>query len=49
MEGVRRVVDWLDRRGQIEDADTCPAYDAIIDAWERLGSCMVDELAHLDL
>ena len=47
VDGVRRVVDWLDEHDQIENSDDHPFYDRVIKAWERLGEDMGDVLADL--
>jgi nucleoside-diphosphate-sugar epimerase len=47
-EGACRVIDWLRAHGGFEDSDAHPFYDRIIDAWERLGAEMAQELAALD-
>jgi nucleoside-diphosphate-sugar epimerase len=49
MEGVRRVVAWLDEHGGIENSDDYPFYDRIIAAWERLGKSMALDLGDLDI
>ena len=49
LEGVRRVVDWLDEHGKIDSSDEPAFYDRILDAWERFGVKMVQELADLDI
>jgi len=36
LEGVGRIVAWLDERDRIHDQDEPAVYDAIIKAWERL-------------
>lgn len=45
VKGVRRVVDWLDAYGDIDDSDDYPEYDQIVDAWQRLSERMKRELA----
>lgn len=35
--GVRRIVDWLDARGRINDADEPVFYQRLLDAWQSLG------------
>jgi hypothetical protein len=47
VDGVRRIVDWLDAHGQIESSDDHPFYDRVVAAWERLGENMADELTDL--
>lgn len=49
VEGVRRIVAWLDERNLINSRDEPPTYDKIIDAWEHSGAEMANELAHLDV
>jgi len=47
LEGVRRIVAWLDEHDQIENSDEHPFYDRVIAAWERLGNNMASDLADL--
>ena len=47
IEGVKRVVNWLDEHNQIENSDNHPFYDRVISAWERFGENMGKELADL--
>ena len=47
VDGVRRVVEWLDEHGQIENSNDHPFYDRVIKAWERLGEDMGGVLADL--
>ena len=35
--GVRRIVDWLDARDRINDADEPAFYQRLLDAWQSLG------------
>lgn len=49
VDGVRRVVKWLDEHNQIENSDNHPFYDKVISAWERLGNNMCKELSSFDL
>jgi len=49
VEGVRRVVAWLDEHGGIENSDDRPFCDGVIEAWERLGESMAGDLADLDI
>jgi hypothetical protein len=49
VEGVRRVVDWLDEHGKIDSSDEPAFYDRMLDTWKRLGAKMVQELAGLDI
>ncbi len=48
VDGVRRIVKWLDDNGRIPSADTAPWYDRIIAAWERHGAGMATELRDAD-
>jgi nucleoside-diphosphate-sugar epimerase len=48
VEGVRRVVDWLDAHSTVEDVETPPFYDRLLDAWDRLGTDLTRELGALD-
>ena len=43
-EGLKRCVKWLEEHGGFEDSDNYPFYDRIIEAWERLGGRMAEEL-----
>ena len=47
VEGVRRVVAWLDEHGKIKNSDDFPFYDRIIEAWQELGEGMKRGLADL--
>lgn len=47
VEGVRRIVAWLDAHGQIADSDADPHDDRIVAAWERLGAGMAADLVDL--
>lgn len=38
VEGVRRIVDWLDVRGRIHDEDEPEIYDKIIERWRYLST-----------
>lgn len=49
VEGVRRVVAWLDEHGGIENSDDHPFYDRIIEAWERVGESVALDLTDLDI
>jgi nucleoside-diphosphate-sugar epimerase len=40
-EGVRRMVDWLDERGQIDNSDLDPYEDRVIAAWRGLEKGML--------
>ncbi len=44
-DGVRRIVNWLDERELISDADEPAFYSALLDAWQRTGTGMVNDLA----
>jgi len=48
LDGVRRIVTWLDEHGKVPPADTAPWYDRIVAAWERYGVGMADELRDAD-
>jgi nucleoside-diphosphate-sugar epimerase len=39
-EGARRVIAWREAHGGFESSDDHPFYDAILTAWERLGTEM---------
>lgn len=43
-EGARRIYETLDRAGRIEDSDTDPHDDRIIDVWRRHAERMVEEM-----
>lgn len=45
VDGVRRVVKWLDEHDQIENSGNHPFYDKVISTWERLGEDMCKELS----
>jgi len=45
--GFARVVAWLDAHGAIADADSEPAYDAIISAWREMSQALVDRVTPL--
>ena len=45
VEGMRRSVKWLDEHGRIPPCEGFPWYDEIIEAWDRHGSQMSDELS----
>jgi len=49
VEGVRRVVAWLDEHEKIENSDGYRFYDRIIEAWQELGENMKRGLSDLDL
>lgn len=38
VEGVRRIVDWLDAHGRIHDKDEPEIYDKIIERWRHLST-----------
>jgi len=44
-EGARRVIAWQEGHGGFQESDSVPFYDAILDAWQRLGVAMAEELA----
>ena len=48
-EGARRVIAWQEMHGGFENSDDFPFYDAILEAWARLGEAMARELQSLDL
>lgn len=48
-EGASRVIGWLEAHRGFESCDQYPFYDRIIEAWQRLGREMADELADLGL
>jgi len=48
VEGVRRIVAWLDGHGGIENSDDYPFYDQIIAAWERSCANMKSALTDLE-
>jgi nucleoside-diphosphate-sugar epimerase len=45
--GIRRVVAWLDARGQITGADEPEFYARLLDAWTAAGSALTHQLAEL--
>jgi hypothetical protein len=47
IDGVKRVVDWLDKHNQIENSDNHSFYDRVISTWERFGDNMAKELVDL--
>ncbi len=48
-EGARRVIAWQEAYGGFANSDDFPFYDAILAAWERLGTHMAADLKALDL
>ena len=40
-EGVRRMVNWLDERGQIDNSDLDPYEDRVIAAWKGVEKSML--------
>jgi len=48
VDGVRRVVTWLEAHGGFENVQEPPFYDRLIDAWERMGTDMTREFASFD-
>jgi nucleoside-diphosphate-sugar epimerase len=47
-EGARRVIAWQEAHGGFEDSYAHPYYDAILAAWERLGTDMAGDLADMN-
>ncbi len=45
VEGVRRMVAWLDEHGRIENSDDHPFEDRLIAAWEKSGDALAAELS----
>jgi nucleoside-diphosphate-sugar epimerase len=43
-EGARRAIAWQEAHGGFQDSGEAPFYDAILDAWGRLGAEMAEEL-----
>ncbi len=48
-EGARRCYNWLEEWGLIENSDDYPFYDRTIEAWQRLGDGMAQELVGVDI
>jgi hypothetical protein len=46
--GARRVIAWQEAHGGFESSDEHPFYDALLVAWERLGTDMAVDLAHIE-
>jgi nucleoside-diphosphate-sugar epimerase len=46
-EGVRRTIEWLDWNGKIDNSDLEQTDDRIIEAWNKLGGRMSQDLADL--
>ena len=46
--GAQRVIEWHRAHGGFENCDDHPFYDAIIDAWQRLGAGMARDLRPRD-
>ena len=46
-EGARWVIAWQAAHGGFQDCGEFPYYDALVDAWQRLGDGMVRELGRL--
>jgi nucleoside-diphosphate-sugar epimerase len=44
LEGVRRTIAWLDERGAVENWETEPWYDEIVDRWRRTTDRLVGEV-----
>ena len=38
VEGVRRIVGWLDARGRVHDKDEPEVYSEIIERWQHLSA-----------
>jgi nucleoside-diphosphate-sugar epimerase len=49
VEGVWRAVNWLENHGGLENSDSFPFYDRIIEAWQQLGENMKSQLSDIDL
>jgi len=47
LDGARRTIRWLDQSGAIEDCDSDPLVERVIQAWERFGAGMIEDLADL--
>lgn len=43
MEGVRRMVAWLDEHNRIENSDLDTFDDRLIASWQRLGAKIAEE------
>ena len=48
VEGVRRMVAWLDEQGRIEASDQDGFDDRLINVWQQLGSRMGDEFSETE-
>lgn len=48
VDGVRRVVAWLDANGGVANSDADPFDDRVLAAWDALSSQMVSRFAHGD-
>jgi len=48
-EGVRRMVQYHDSRGNVDNCPQYPLYDQIIEAWRRTERNLIDELSVLDV
>jgi nucleoside-diphosphate-sugar epimerase len=47
VEGVQRMVRWLDEHGRIENSDDDPFEDQLVAAWRKHGDGLVAEMARL--
>ncbi len=47
-EGVRRMVDWHDARGEIDSCPDDPLYNKLVEVWRALGDKAVAEMGPLD-
>lgn len=45
IEGVKRIVAWLDERNMVNNSDNDPTDDTIIAAWQKASAVMEQELA----
>ena len=43
-EGARRAIVWQAANGGFQNCDEFPYYDALVDAWQRLGAGMVQDV-----
>jgi nucleoside-diphosphate-sugar epimerase len=48
VEGVRRTAAWLDARGLIDESDSDPWQDHVIEAWQRLGDRLTADLVGVE-
>jgi hypothetical protein len=49
VEGVRRVVSWLENHGGLENSDDFLFYDQILEAWQQLSENMKTQLSGIIL